>query len=369
MSQNKKLPAPLKRDIQKTVVLIALANLILFFGIGAIFFHAFSAAAIGSWGLAAFQFAFGTLILWLYLPHIALNCIELYVISTRLDRDYAKLDALVSKTLRIFKVLRMQKSLTISALLIRLGQARVYQGFFESAENLFKESISCANAVPGSATSINLAMSVLNLGSAYAWQSKYVESEVEAERALEILQKSHQPQAKQFEPHCVLLIGINRVRLNELDSAGEYLQSACETFEKMNASQEMPLLAIQTAKISCYLYLAILKIKQNDAAKSYEYYNKFFKLIQGSSTVVSTTHIRSLNTLADEYVALGDYKHAEDLVNISYELSSAAPFHPDSQATLATYERLLVATDRKAEIADMRSFLRPIPQIASLHYD
>lgn len=366
MTQNKKLPLTVKKDIQKNAALSVIASLLLLGTLGYILMCAYSAAMTGLWAAAAAYSVLSIGLLWTFLPYVAFNCIEVYVNATRQQQNYAKVDAIVSTTLSLFRLLRMQKSLAVASLLTRLGQTRILQGNFESAENLFKEAITCTAAIPGGQKSANMAMYTLNLASAYAWQGKFVESEIEAEKSLEILQKSNSPSAKIFEPHCLLLMGINRFRLNELAGAEELLQSALDSLEKMTPSPEMPLLSIQTAKISCYLYLSLLKIKQDTIPDSYVYYNKFFELLQGSIAVAAITHIRAINYLAQELLKIGDYKHAEDLINIAYELSASAPFHPDSRETLAAYEKLLVATNRQSEIADMRSLLLPIPQIATM---
>lgn len=369
MSRSKQLPSRVKSEIQRSSALIVLANLILMAVIGVFFSSAFSTALLGSWGTALAQCAAGTLFLWLFLPHIALNCIELYVNSTRLEHNYAKLDAIVTTTLRMFRLLRMQKSVAVSSLLLRLGQTKIAQGDFENAEQLFKESITCTSGVPSARRSVAMAMSILNLASAYAWQERFLESEIEAEKALSMLQKSSYLGVEKFKPYCLLLMGINRYRLGEIESAEETLLSAFESFEEMKPSLEMPLLSIQSARISCYLYLAALKVRKGNIQNSYEYFNKFFDLVQGSTAIMTTTHIRSINTLVDEYLRIGDFQHAEDLINIAYELSGSTPFHPDTQHTITAFEKLLIATERQPEIADMKSWLRPIPQIANLLKD
>ena len=360
MPENKKLPELIKKDSQRSSIALVVANLVILGSIGYWYYFAINCAFASSWVQAIFWFASGTFMLWLFASHIATNCIELFINTTRLDRDSARIDAVMSATLKILGALRIQKSISIASLLVRLGQARLYQGFFDSAEGLFKESVEIAERIHGRQGSIIVAMYRLNLSSAYSWQKKYLESEFETERALEMLQRFDTPLSKDYQAYCNLSLGISRVWLEDLNGAEPYLKSALDKFEQTKPSYALPLISISQAKISCCLYLALLNLRQEKMEKLYEYINKFLELTEGDSSIIAVTHTRALNHLADEFTRRQDFTRAEDLLNMAYAIGSDRPFHPDSQETLATFETLLIATDRQAEVADMRSWLRPL---------
>lgn len=366
MSKNTQLPIPVKKDLQKSSISLGVANLVLLGSIAAWYHFSLSYALAQAWGQAAFYFCIGTLMIWLFAPHIVLNCIEIYVNASRSNRDFGKIDRVLSTGLQILRLMRIRNSAAVASILVRLGQARLVQGFYDSAVLLFQEAITYSEKISGVRESIAMSMYHLNLGSAYAWQQKYMEAEIQAEKAVEILQQIDTPLSKDFEAHCNLHIGASRVELNELESAETHLKSALEALEKMKPSFDMPLLTIKHAVISCCLYLARLKVKQGNSADSFEYDNKFFEEIQGNTAILSPNHARALNSLAGEYITIGNFSHAEDLLNVAYELGRENPFHPDSQETISAFEKLLVATDRQAEIADMRSWLRPFTAIATM---
>lgn len=75
MSESKKLPATVKKDIQSSSRSIIIANVVLVGSIAWWYYYGIVAATDGYWVGAAFYIGMGTLLLWLFLPHIALNSI------------------------------------------------------------------------------------------------------------------------------------------------------------------------------------------------------------------------------------------------------------------------------------------------------
>jgi hypothetical protein len=109
--------------------------------------------------------------------------------------------------------------------------------------------------------------------------------------------------------------------------------------------------------------LARIEFKRGNDEQAKSYVEEYLKGMHINFAILSASHLDVTTRLAEECVIRGLFDYAERLLDVSYSIGMGQPFHPDSLETLNCYEKLLVLTDRKDEVADMRSWLRRNDQI------
>ena len=67
-----------------------------------------------------------------------------------------------------------------------------------------------------------------------------------------------------------------------------------------------------------------------------------------------------MTRLTDELIARSEFKRAEPLLELAYSMAGQCPDHPNSLLVMGSYAQLLRLTDRQSELADLKSWIRPV---------
>lgn len=286
----------------------------------------------------------------------------------KVDSNYSKIDLVHRKAIRLLKKLPFRRHLSIAVSISNLGILRLCQGHYDGAEELFKESTSYLQTTRGAWRNMAMIVFYNNLAVAELRQEKLIEAELTATKALEVaelpvMQKTYK---KLMGPPLSVLAAV-RLRLGELESSREYGEKALECYRIEKNPPGYNDSTFTQAQIFCLLGLALANVKLNKDQKSLEYCNQSLAMIQNNHAALTTLSLEWLNLLANEYLNKKYFEQARTLLDIAYLIGRENPFHPDSKNLLSYYEKLLLLTDREAEVSDMRAWLRHIEDKKALN--
>jgi len=310
---------------------------------------------------AALAFGFGFLFLaWLYTTPLVTNLLYIPMHNHLYDRDHGRVEAAFSRAIGILKRLPVYKGPYIPGLLSNLGVARLKQGHYESAESLFRDALQQAQMFHkhrgGKGWIPSLAVLHNNLAVSCVRQNNHVEAELIVERGIELVTKANNTRFESYLAPLYLVTGVIRSDLGELAEAEEPILKAIDFGQRPSKPWGMAPYS-KTFDLQCNLQLALLYARRGDFAKA----DPICDHILGQHLApFSTLSLRPLNSLAGEYLDQEAYSRSERLLEIAYAIARDCPFHPDSKKTLLCFEKHLKLTDRQGEIADMRSWLRPV---------
>ncbi len=242
--------------------------------------------------------------------------------------------------------------------LSNIALMRLYMGDYESAETIFRE----AHALIAHGRYDKYLMSPLitnNLAVALCLNGKFFEAEELANKALELWKL----QAKDHRvASCMshLILSSICLSMSELDRAQEEAQK----FLSMSDAGKFPAVfskdSLLQAKANATLILSIAYAKQKHFGLAKESTDKFLGMTAASPHCVSTMTMRHINLLTEELLAVQEYARAEKLLEISYAIGREFHHHPEAIKMTERYEQLLLATDRGADVADMKRWIRPL---------
>lgn len=282
---------------------------------------------------------------------------SLYLNQKYSEKRYGELEAAHSRALRLLNKLPFRKSIDVPVMTSNLALMRLCQGNYDSAEDLFRHAYSYAGKDRQLRDTFAAAILVNNLACACLRRGNYVEAELHANRALEILELKKNKQFKVISalPHAV--IGNVHCRLGEYDTSIEHFLKAIQIYDTEKAPVGTINTSLSQGKTQVYLWLAYDYIKVDKISESEKICDRAFVLIEQDAGAVNALTLEVLYMLANEYMNLRKMDRAEKLLEIAYGLCAETPFHPDAKPLLNYFEKLLLLTDRQNEVADMRAWL------------
>lgn len=275
------------------------------------------------------------------------------------DKRYSELDIAHARALKLLSKLPCRKTLDVPIMMSNLGLMRLCQGHYENAEDLFRQAYSYIKKDRYLRDSFAAAILLNNLACACLRRGNLVEAELHANEALEILSK---PKSKQYKimtalPHAV--IGNVHARLSEYDTSVEHLTEAIEIYQNYKAPAGTIGASLLQGKTHTSFWLAYDFAKMGKWPESEKHLQSALTLIDEDSSAINALTIEIMYMLANEYMNVQKFDRAERLLDLAYGLCVETPFHPDAKNVLNYYEKLLLITDRQAEVADLRAWLRP----------
>lgn len=332
---------------------ILLATIALWGAWGAICYPGNSFALVG-WA------ASGVFMTWLMSPVICYYVLEAMFSTRTMEVNWSDRAIAYGAALRILKTIHALEGGTTALLLAQLARARLWQGHYEMAEKLLKESLLCASKDSRYSGSHGIGALHAWLSDAYFLQDRILEAELEMVKSLEIYDLHKKEVSPLHSTLVVLRLSAVRLTLGELDSAEEQLLGVKQSIEdpnmKVSTGDEW---AIPVAVLSCDLNLACLYAQTDRLAESDALCAKSLNSLQHSELLVQYAPTRTINMLLETYVAAGRGQEIEPLLGLVYDRYRNQPYHPEATRTLDCFERLLNATNRSEEVTDMRSWLRP----------
>jgi tetratricopeptide (TPR) repeat protein len=303
-------------------------------------------------------------LLWLWIPPLVACVLRFHFWIHMHDRQYARIDLAYWRATNALKYLG--RPLYLEIITSDLATMRLAQGYYDSAVALYQEALKSAEVTKPQRNQRRfhekrLAMFKRNLATALFRNHRPIEAELLCEEALEKLGKEKEdPTSDVFRANTHNTIASIRLDLGELDSAEEHLNAARDIWEGLGSKQPFPKALLHSYIAPTWLLLASLYLERNDLARADHFCDLALTLLKEDDLAFPSLQLKNINRLAEGYITRESFKRAEQLLEISYQIASELPFHPDSQNTLTGYEKLLRLTDRQNEIADMRSYLKLI---------
>ena len=303
-------------------------------------------------------FAFISFCVYLSLPIFVHSCVQLYVQRDIAERNYEGIDRAYSLTLKLINKLHLNHGGVRTFLLAELGRMRLLEGQFDSAESFFMEAI--ASTIKNErAPRINRAILYFNLAGTLRRQGLYKEASDRYEMGMKFLNGSD-AKTLAFLSFANLSIASLKIEQDDLVGAEQCLLKAKELMDRTDLQQAFPTVRKTQAELSCLSALTLVLLRKGDMPAAETIGEKFLVIAHQHMGEMTSLEIKTLNLVAAEYLTLGQNERAEKFLEVAYAVSRDFPFHPDAQVSLECYEKLLLLTDRKAEVPDMRQWLRPV---------
>jgi tetratricopeptide (TPR) repeat protein len=303
-------------------------------------------------------FAFISFMAWAILPVFIHNCAQVYLQRAITERDFEAIDSVYSRTLKLLDSLQIKHGGVRTFLLSEIGRMRLLQGHFDSAENYFLEALESV-VKDVRCPRINKAILHFNCAGTLRRQGLLDAASDRYEIGMQLLQSSD-TKTLAFLAFANLSIAALKIDQNDLECAEYCLRKSKELMDRTDLQVAFPAVRKVQAEISCLNALTLVLLRKGEHGTAESSGENFLALAYQHLAEISSMELRTLNLIAAEYLALGKPELAEPFLDLAYLVARDFQFHPDSQLTLENFEKLLITTERKEEVADMRQWLRPV---------
>ncbi len=303
-------------------------------------------------------FFFLTVIAYLMIPLFVHNCVQICVQRDIYRRDYEASDRTYSKALKLTDKLHLNHCGVRTFLLAEIGRMRLLEGHYDSAESFFLEAIA-STAKYLRYPPVNRAILYFNLGGTLRRQGLYQEASDRYEMGLKFLNGTD-AKTMAFLSFANLAIASLKIEQGDLAGAEQCLLKAKELMDRTDLQKAFPGVKKIQAELSCLSALTLVLLRKGDQPAAETIGGKFLTLANQHLGEITSLELNTLNQIVAEYLTLMQNERAEKFLDLAYAVARDFPFHPDSQLALNCFEKLLLITDRKAEVDDMRQWLRPV---------
>lgn len=303
-------------------------------------------------------FLFLTVISYLMTPLFIHNFVQICVQRDIQRRDYESIDRAYSRTLRLLNKLHFPNIGVRTFLLAEIGRMRLLEGHFDSAESFFLEAIA-STANEHRTPPVNRAILYFNLAGSLRRQGLLPEASDRYEMGMKFL-TSTDVKTMAFLSFANLAIASLKIEQGDLVGAEQCLIKAKELMDRTDLQKAFPSVRKIQAELSCLSALTLVLLRKGDQQAAETIGGKFLALANLHLGEITSLEMKTLNQIVAEYLALGQNGLAEKFLDVTYAVARDFPFHPDSLLALDSFEKLLLITDRKAEVDDMRHWLRPV---------
>jgi tetratricopeptide (TPR) repeat protein len=318
-----------------------------------------NAVVTGSAGLYSLPWiVFISYLVWEISPLFIHSCVHFYLLRHIAERDYEALDRVYSKTLKLINSLHLKHAGVRTFLLSEVGRMRLLEGQFDSAENYFLEAIE-STAKNARYPRISKAILHFNCGGTLRRQGLLDAAGERYEIGMQLLQSSD-PKTLAFLAFANLSVAALKIDQNDLEGAEQCLRQSKKLMDRTDLQAAFPAVRKVQAETSCLNALTLVLLRKGELAGAESLGENFLALAYQHVGEISSMELRTLNLVAAEYLALGKPELAEPFLDLAYLVARDFQFHPDSQLTLDNFEKLLITTERKDEVPDMRQWLRPV---------
>lgn len=303
-------------------------------------------------------FLFVTVVSYLMIPLFVHSFVQICVQRDIQSRDYEAIDRVYSKALKFLDKLHLNNGGVRTFLLAEIGRMRLLEGHFDSAESFFSEAIASTARVPKTAP-VNRAILYFNLAGCLRRQGFLPEASDRYEMGMKFL-TSTDVRTMAFLSFANLAIASLKIEQGDLEGAEQCLIKAKELMDRSDLQKAFPSVRKIQAELSCLSALTLVLLRKGDQPAAETIGGKFLTLAHLHLGEITSLELKTLNQIVAEYLILGQNELAEKFLDVAYAVAGDFPFHPDSLLTLDSFEKLLLITDRKVEVDDMRHWLRPV---------
>lgn len=333
--------------------LVSIAVLAYFVSFG--IFYLFTPLAL----VGVFNLALATGWLWMTAGLIINTPLILAYWSLYKQRRYQELERLYSKVLRVWSKLPVRQDASIATAASNLGMVRLALGDSDGAEDALTYSLEVAEKDRRLKRHYLYAVFLNNLACIKNWQGEPHKGFFLSNEALEFWRKQKKGGGV-GEASPLVTLGLSKIKSSEYGEARTFLEQARTA---LNAKERPACIlpeSFMLADINSAVLLALVNLKEGRTEEANNLTDATLTRYGTRLELYGTFGMEGLVLLADEYVTSKDFKRAEDLIEIAYAVGREFPLHPDSKLAIETYERLLTATAREAEIPDMKKWVQPV---------
>lgn len=360
----RQLPAEVKRDVDRVRngLIFSSASMVAF--IGVCFYSLLLLFLSGNYAQVAVLGTLLAVLVWKWFPAGMYYAIEGFSAKDLINERYARVEGLYAKGLRILDRMPQTDNYWKAAMLFQVGRMRMFQGFFDGAETPMERGLEIALKDKHLKHSSFVAMLHANLGMAYVRAQRIIEAEMQFEQAMSAfppdskLTNHQKPLIASCKAYVNISIGAAKFELGDLDSAYEHIVIGMTVLQSGKPPEPLQLIHVRQTMLHSHAMLALIEMRKGDLKEADEHLQRFFRVIATDAPLITSSHLRVLTLLADEYISVEKFETAEQILNVAYKVGHESSHHPDAQQLLGIFEKLLVLTDRKDEVSDMRSWLR-----------
>ncbi|HEY9676427.1 MAG TPA: tetratricopeptide repeat protein [Drouetiella sp.] len=242
--------------------------------------------------------------------------------------------------------------------LSNLGTWELSLANFDRAEHFFRRALKVQDRGGATKSLDSVFVITANLANALSRLHRYDEASTLLEPCVQAVLNTpdrFSPSVCWFVVFSMLYLKTHSEPINLLE-AQTYFQMTEEFYSRVAQSTDISRqFEYKYAMLSA---AAVYYFKQGEPAHGTSACLEFLNLARYRAAAVPLSEIERFNEVGELLFNCGEFDLCEQFLDIAYRSGANEPFHPMAQRTLINFEKLLVATDRSDEVADMKRWLR-----------
>lgn len=327
----------------------------------------------GEIGPALFNCVYGLLVLWVF-GSTLIGAPMLFLAIKELERrNFFLAEKYLSRYLDLIKGLHLYQDGYYTVAIANLALIQLAKGEYHHAEVLYEELIARVKKRKRQAKHSLTAVYINNLAGVKVAQActhddlfdlELQEAERLAKEALEIWQGRKGKKTDQAgAAYPLQLLGEIDILRGDLSAAETKLTEVI----KLNCDGKQSYFILPESRQGLYfeshLWLTLLYLKQGKKEAADALCARLISELRARPAPVFQHSMSVLNRLAMQYMEIGAWAEAENVLEFAYSVARGYPHHPEAHDISLSFERLLLETKRKDEIADMKMWVRPVLEL------
>ncbi|MBU6455044.1 MAG: tetratricopeptide repeat protein [Cyanobacteria bacterium REEB67] len=317
---------------------------------------------------------YGTLVFWIFGSSVIGVPMIFLAVRALERRDFLQAERYLNGYVSTVKKMRLHQDGNLPVAKANLALIKLVRGDYHEAELLYEDLIASLSKKrkvnKHSLTAVylnNLACVKVAQACSHAelFDLELLEAERLANEALTIWQGAGGVKKDQGGAAYPLQV------LAEIDVLRGNLDNAERKFAevlKLNAVGKQSLFILPEARQGLYfeshLWLCYLYLLQENREAADQLCQRLISELRLRPAPVFQHSLAILSRIAAHYVQSHDWPMAERVLEQAYAIARIYPLHPEAPQIALSYEKLLEATDRSAEINEMKLWVRPVLELA-----
>lgn len=274
-----------------------------------------------------------------------------------LKRQYGKIETSHRRAINVINKLPLPKDESYAGLFVNLGMSQVNQGKYDQAESSLQTAIGLFDKIK-TKNRWNAVLARVNLASVYLRQQRLHDALVLYDDCEEKI--STLPAA--FNAYKVLVcLGRARalMQFQDTDEAESYYRQAME----IAAGDKSGIISKKSKPSFDFAFdcgLALICARRDDWQSSLKHCGQMLENAKANPKCSDVNSCYLICSIAEAYLDHELMEPAELVLELGYAWAQLEPTHPEAKRLLDIYARLLEASGRKDEVADMRAWIRPV---------
>jgi|GEM_PF-859606 len=329
-------------------------------------------ASAGQYGMAAVNGLYSILMLWIF-GSTLIGAPVLFMAVRQLEqRNFFVAEQSFKNYLDLVKRLRLYQDGHYQVATANLALIKLTRGDYHHAELLYEELIAKTKVNKRQAGHTLAAVYINNLACVKISQAlthedlfdlELEEAERLANEALTIWRSGHGRKSPGGAAYPLLALAEIKILRHDLEAGEKLLQEVIQ----LNNSAKQSIFVLPSSRqdlyFESYLWLTLLYLKQGKKTEADAIIKSLISQLQVRPAPVLQHSMAVLNRIVRAYMEIGALTEAEEVLNFAYSVARGFPMHPEAQEIAETFEELLIKSDRKDEIADMKLWIRPVLEL------